>query len=61
VPGGKLARHVLDQLGIDGRSPPLAKARALPHQEAAFDVGSPTEVWGPNHRPGVDEQYADAT
>jgi hypothetical protein len=53
IPGGRLAREVLDQLGIHGTSPPIAKARAPPHQEEAFDL--------PPDDPGVSEQHAEAS
>jgi hypothetical protein len=52
VPGGTQARKILDQLGIQERAPPIAKARAPPHQEEAFDL--------PPDDPGVDEQHADS-
>ena len=52
IPGGRLAREVLDHLGIKEMAPPIAKARAPPHQEEAFDL--------PPDDPGVDEQYAEA-
>jgi hypothetical protein len=52
IPGGRLAREVLDRLGIKERAPPIAKARAPPHQEEAFEL--------PPDDPGVDEQYAEA-
>jgi hypothetical protein len=51
IPGGRLARQVLDQLGIHERAPPIAKARAPPHQEV-FDF-SPADG-------GVAPQYVDA-
>jgi hypothetical protein len=52
IPGGKQARKILDQLGIQERAPPIAKARAPPHQEEAFDL--------PPDDAGVEEQHADS-
>jgi hypothetical protein len=43
---------VLGHLGITKQAPPIAKARAPPHQEKAFEL--------PPDDPGVDEQYAEA-
>jgi hypothetical protein len=49
-PGGKLARQILEKLGVEATGPPTAKARARPHQEH-FDL-RPVE-------PVVDPQYPD--
>jgi hypothetical protein len=49
IPGGKRAREILEQLGIDATGPPIAPARTPPRQEEAFDL--------PPDDPGVDAQY----
>ncbi len=49
-PSGQLARQILAQLGLDATGPPIARARARPHQER-FDL-HPED-------PDVDPQYAD--
>jgi hypothetical protein len=50
LPSSREAREVLDRLGYDATAPPIAAARAPPHQEA-FEL--------PVDDPGVDEQYPD--
>jgi hypothetical protein len=50
IPGGKLARQILEKLGVEATGPPIAKARAWPHQEH-FDL-LPED-------PGADPQYPD--
>jgi len=52
MPGGELAREILERLGIDATGPPLAPARAPPHQQEAFEL--------PPGDPGVDAQYPDS-
>ena len=65
VPGGKRACDVLDQLGIKERAPPIAKARAPPRQEEAFEVGAPAEsgeqTIEPPDDPSAGMQYAEAS
>jgi len=52
MPGGELARQVLERLGIDATGPPIAPARTPPHQEEAFEL--------PPDDAGVDAQYPDS-
>ncbi len=33
IPGGPMSREILERLGVDATGPPIAKARARPHQE----------------------------
>jgi len=50
IPSGRLARQILERLGVDATGPPIAKARARPRQ-AHFDL-HPDDS-------GVDPQYPD--
>jgi hypothetical protein len=50
IPSGPMAREILERLGVDATGPPVAKARARPHQE---HFGLHPED------PGVDSQYPD--
>jgi hypothetical protein len=50
IPGGKLARQILEKLGVEASAPPIAKAHARPHQQH-FDL-HPED-------PGPDPQYPD--
>jgi hypothetical protein len=50
IPGGKLARQILEKLGVEATGPPIAKARARLHQEH-FDLHP--------EGPGADPQYPD--
>ncbi len=50
IPSGPMAREILERLGVDATGPPIAKARARPHQEH-FDL-HPEDT-------GVDPQYPD--
>jgi hypothetical protein len=52
IPSSREAREILERLGFDATGPPIAPARAPPHQEEAFDMG-PDD-------PGVDAQYPDS-
>ncbi len=50
IPGGKLARQILEKLGVEATGPSIAKARARAHQEHLnLHPGEP----------GVDPQYPD--
>jgi hypothetical protein len=50
IPGGNLARQILEKLGLEATGPPIAKARARLHQEH-FDL-HPDD-------PAADPQYPD--
>jgi hypothetical protein len=52
IPSSREAREILDKLGYDATAPPIAAARAPPHQEA-FELELSVDD------PGVDEQYPD--
>jgi hypothetical protein len=52
IPSSREAREILDKLGYDATAPPIAAARAPPHQEA-FELELSVDD------PGVDEQYSD--
>ena len=52
IPSSREACEILEQLGIDATAPPIAPARAPPHQVECFEL--------PPDDPGVDAQYPDS-
>ena len=51
IPGGAMARKILEELGIDATAPPIVPARRIPRQES-FEL--------PPDYSGIDEQHPDS-